>query len=778
MKIAMRFIWRKKTYSLLNYLCLTFGLSCAIVAAIYILNVFSYDKFHKNYERLYAVDAYVTYFNGDRFPKEYLSASLAEKLKNNAPEIEKLTRVAERSFQFIIGEKEFVENGIFADSGFFDVFSFPVNTSGAEGILSDPNSAAISDRMAMKHFGTTECIGKTLIVRNEGATESYRVSAVFRDVPPQSYLQFDFVIPFEKFLSLNRSAMDPGATADETWIVLRNSSDRQRVEDKIKNLIRDQESTMNQELFLYPLKEKVLYSYAGGKRVWKEMQSVVIAGAIGLAILLIACFNFINIAIALNFNRYRETGIRKSAGAGRSAIVLQFLGETCIVTLLSLASAVIVVRLLLFAFNTMLKQHINPEFSGLGMIVFFIAITLFTVLVSGLVPALYLASLNPADALKGVRVKGAGFSGFRQSLIVFQFTIPVVLIVGMMIIRTQDRYMRDYDAGVDRDRVIIMNNSKSIQQHAESFRSDLLSIPGIEAVSFTNCIPTRGAKVSSDVSWDGKDPLQKLHFWCVNTDFEYNKTVQLRITEGRFFDPAFSTDSVSYMINDVAAGVMKTKSPLGSVISLDGKKGTVIGVFTGFHAIDLAGPYTPTIIRIGPADKSSIMIKYSGSSFHDISGRLQEVYKRYDQEHPYQAVLFRDLPSYSNLSLPSRIVGAAFVIALLLACLGLYGLASFTCENRKKEIAIRKANGASIPVLVGLLLKIYIRWLGIAIIIALPLAFLAGMVFLGRFYFHSPMPLWAFITGPATALSVALLTVIFKTRNAAAANPVLSLRNE
>jgi putative ABC transport system permease protein len=778
LKIALRYLWRKKTYSILNFACLTFGLICAIITMLYIRNVFSYDTFHKNYNHLYAVDAYVTYFNGDRFPKEYLSASLTDILKVQAPEIEEMTRIAQRDYSFIIGDKSFNGKGLYADNNFFSVFTFPLINAGNVNVLDDQNSIVISERMAMKFFESIDCVGKTVIMKDGSKNNSLKISGVFREVPSQSLMQFDFVIPFSRFLIDNSWALETGATACETWVVLKENVDNKYVEDKIKNLIKNQETTLNQELFLFPLKEQILYSYAGGKRIWKEMQNIVIIGSIGFAILLIACFNFINLAIALNFRRYREAGIKKVAGSGKWAIVLQFLGETFIVTLISLLTAIIMVKALLAGFNTMFNYDIHFRLLDLRTIVFFIGIVLFTGLMSGLLPALYLASSNPINALKGKLITSHSYSFFRQSLIVFQFVIPVVLIICMMIIKTQDNYMRNFDAGVDKDKLIILNNSLNIQNHVEAVRAELIAIPGIDAVSFTNCIPTRGATVSSEVTWEGKDVTEKLHFWCVNTDFDYNKTVKINIVEGRFFNPSFSSDSASYVINDVAAGVMKNENPVGSAITVEGQRGTIIGVFKDFHSIDLAGPIVPTIIRIKTDDQPNILVKFSSGSFPEIAGKINTVYTHYETETPFQPTLFRDLVPYSNLSLPSRLVGLAFIIALLLACMGLYGLASFTSENRTKEIGIRKANGATTLSIMRLLLTSYTMWLIISFLIAVPIAFILGKIFLGRFYFHTPMPFWAFLAGPFLAVIVALLTVSSQTWSVANRNPIKSLRYE
>ena len=778
LKIALRYLWRKKTYSLLNFACLTFGLTCAIITILYIRNVFSYDKFHKNYNRLYSVDAYVTYFNGDRFPKEYLSASLTDVLKENAPEIEEITRVTERDYSFINGDKTFTGKGFYADNNFFNVFTFPLVHSGSLNILSDLNSIVISEHMAIKFFESSDCVGKTLILKDGSRQEAYKIAGVFKEVPRQSVMQFDFVIPFSKFLADNSWARETGATANETWILLKDNADNKFVENKIKNLIKNQETTLNQELFLFPLKEQILYSYAGGKRVWKEMQNIVIIGTIGFAILLIACFNFINLAIALNFRRYREAGIKKAAGSGKPAIVLQFLGETFIITIISLLSAIILVRMLLIGFNSMFNYDIHLRLLDFNMIAFFICITLFTGLISGIFPALYLAASNPIDTLKGKMITGHSYSVFRQSLIVFQFVIPIVLIICMMIIKTQDCYMRHYDVGVEKDKLIILDNPINIQKHAASVRAELLAIPGIDAVSFTNCIPSRGARVTSEVNWEGKDATEKLHFWCINTDFDYNKAVRVKLVEGRFFNPSFSTDSTAYLINDVAAGVMKNKNPVGSVITVDGQKGTIIGVFKDFHTIDLAGPIVPSIMCLKSNDRPVVLVKYSSGSFPSITGEIKTVYQHYEHEAPFQATLFRDLIPYSDLSLPSNLVGLAFVIALLLACMGLFGLASFTAENRTKEIGIRKANGAKTISVMLLLLKSYARWLTIAILISLPVAFLLGKIFLGRFNFHTPIPFWAFLAGPFIAVIVALLTVSSQTLSVASRNPVKALRYE
>ena len=776
-KIALRYLWRNRTYTLLNFVCLTFGMTAALVAVLFIFNILSFDKFHKNYDRLFSAEAYVTYFNGDRFPKSYLSASLADQMKAEAPEIESTTRVAGCDFTFVNGEKTFREEGFYADGNFFELFSFPLLQNSGNP-LADINSIVISESMAIRYFGSSDCLGKSLVIKEDDKTGIFKVTGLIRKIPRQSTLQFDFVIPFAKFLSRNDWAVDNSATACQTWTLLREGVAFKSVTGKIKNLINKLEPSLNQELFLFPLSEKELYGYAGGVRIWRGMQNVVLVGAIGLAILLIACFNFINLAIALNIRRYREAGIKKVMGSERSVIILQFLGEIFLVTFTSLASAVILVSLLLPGFNTLFNNDIHFELIDSNMILFFVAISLFTGLVSGLLPALYLASSNPVNVLKGKAATSHSYSKFRQSLIVFQFIIPIILIIGMMIIKTQDSYMRNYNVGVEKDKLIVLPNLPSVQSHLESVKSDLLAVPGISAVSFTNCIPTRGMGPTSEVNWEGKDRSQKPLFWCINTDFDYNKTVEVKLTDGRFFNPSFSADSASYLINDVAAKLMNSQNPVGSTMIIEGKKGTIIGTFKDFHAIDLAGPIVPTLMRINGETRPIALIKYSNGNYGELTNKIKDVYHHYDPDAQLQPVLFRDLPSYSQLNLPSNLAGIAFVIALLLACLGFFGLASFTAESRTKEIGIRRTNGATIQSIVGLLLKGYFKWLLLAMTLAIPAAWFLGKIFLGRFHFHTGMPLWAFLVGPLLAASVALLTVLSQTWRSASRNPVEALRYE
>jgi ABC-type antimicrobial peptide transport system permease subunit len=480
----------------------------------------------------------------------------------------------------------------------------------------------------------------------------------------------------------------------------------------------------------------------------------------------------------LNIRRYRDAGIRKVVGAQRFTIIAQHLGETTMLTLLSLATSVDLVRLVIRTLNRSFNSDIRFSYTDMGVIGIFAGIAIFTALASGLLPSLYLASSKPVDVLKGRIVRSHSFSLFRQSLIVFQFTIPVVLIICMMIVKTQDSFYRNYDLGFDKERLLVVSDLGGLEAHSESIRRDLLSLPGVESVSFSSCIPARGTRVTNEVSWEGKDPSQELHFWKIDADYDYSNTVNIRMREGRYFDTSFPSDSSSFVINDVAAKVMDYKDPIGRTITIDGRKGTIIGIFSDFHTLDLAGPYTPTVISLSEKGRNNLLIGIGNAGVPEITGRVREIISRYEPDNYLQATLYSDLVERTELTTVSEIIGLAFIISIILACLGLSGLAAFTAAGRTKEIGIRKINGASIPSILRLLGLKYSRWIIIASVFSIPIAYMMGTIFLARFNFRTPMPYWAFVAGPALAYIIALLAVGIQSWKAASRNPVEALRYE
>ncbi|HEX2920056.1 MAG TPA: FtsX-like permease family protein [Bacteroidales bacterium] len=778
LKTTSRYLWRNKSYTILNYICLTFGLTCSFAAALNVLHVLTFDRFHENYDRLYAVEANVTYFNGDRFPKPYLSASLPDLIQQNVPEFEKIVRESECQLSFKNGDEIFSESGIYTDPAFLDIFSFPLITGEKTKVLSDNKAIAITEKMALKFFKTTDCLGKTLIVKNDSGEEAFVISGILKDIPEKSSIRFDFIIPFSTFLSANPQALNPDASSTTIWALLNKNNEKDVANAKIQKLISSQEATLNQELFLFPLKEQVLYDYAGGKRVWDDMRQVVILGVIGFAILLIACFNFINLTIAMNIKRYKEVGIKKVLGAQKSTIVIHQLGEAFLIVFLSMVTAIDLSRLVISLLNRALNGNIQFELTNTWIVLAFITIGFFAALASGLLPALYLSSSRPVEILKGNVSNGHSFSAFRKSLIIFQFTIPVAIIICMLIVRVQDKYLRNFDLGFDKEKMLVIPATPAIQAHHESLRNDLLQIPDVEYVSFTNCIPANGTKVTNEVSWEGKDPSTKLHFWRINTDFSFSDVVNLKISGGRFFNKSFSSDSTCFLINDIAAKVVGYDEPLGKVLPVDGQRGSIIGVFRDFHTLDLSGPFTPTIISISERDNNKILVRFTKGDISLLTSHIRDILKKYDLGNTIQPVLYPDILRRSEMATISLIAGLSFFVSILLACMGLSGLASFTAQRRTKEIGIRKINGASVVSILKLLGMNYSKLFIIASCISIPIAFILGSFFLMRYNFRTPMPYWTLLIGPIAGFLIAILTITVQSLRTATKNPVETLRYE
>lgn len=778
LKFAIRFIWRNKAYTLINYLCLTFGLTCAITASLNVYRAFNYDKFHKNYDRLYVVAANLINYNGDRLPAEYLSESLTGRISESVPEIESISRVASCNYTFVAGNESYLQRGIYADENFQKIFSFPLigNSSPVTDMM---NSIIVTERMAIKFFKSPDCLGKTLLLRDgTGGEVGYTVSGVLKDSPGQSSLEFDFIIPFSRFLSQSRmtGTVDPSC---QLWVLLQSNADMKAVNGKLKNLIREDESTFNQELFLFPLKDKALYFYVEGRRVWgRDIQYVLILGILGFGILLIACFNFTNLSIALNIKRNREAGIMKVVGAQKSNIFIQYLGETSIVTLLSLLTAIDLTRLALAGLNRSYNATVQFNFSDYRIILIFTVIALFTALVSGILPSIYLSSSNPVNILKGKINKGNSFSIFRQSLIVFQFTIPIVLIILMMIVKAQDNFLRNHDLGFDKNNLLVIPNSTELEAHAEGIRTELLSIPEIQSVSFSSCIPAKGTKISDDVNWEGKPTLQKTRFWWIKTDFNFGKTVNLSMINGRYFDRSFPADSTAYVINDIAASMMGYADPVGRTMTMEGRKGVIIGVFKDFHAFDPSSLISPTAISVTATDKNNLLIKTNGGTSMALSEKIKTMIEKYEPDRTFQAMPYGYMFARTELTGASNIIGLAFALSIILACVGLSALASFTATSRTKEIGIRKINGASITTVMRLLGFNFTRWVTYASLFAVPLSILIGNIFISRFAVRTSLPYWSFLAGPVIAYLVAFIAVGWQCWRASVRNPVEALRYE
>lgn len=780
---AVRHLLRNRTYSILNLLGLTIGLACAILLFIDVYYDLSYDKFNKNYHRLYNINSWMPNSNGKGYSNNENSALIGPMLKDQVPEVEDFTRVINKQFVFKTDDKSFLESGIYADNNFFTTFSFSLKEGDVKSVLNGNNSIVISERMAKKFFDNNNCIGKVLTLKNENVFENFQIAGVFNDIQDQSSIKFDFVIPLSKFLADNSWANKINELSCTIWLLLKPNVDDEMINSKVDKVISNSDPLKSRKHFLIPLKDKHLFNYINGKRYFfGHILDVIIFSSIAIIILLIACFNFMNLAIALTVKRYGEVGMRKVLGSSRKNIILQFLGETMILSFISLAFALLVVVVLLPLFNAFNPAHreLIIPFSNFPVMAGFAGIAIITGFISGIYPAVLLSSVSAINILKRNITLRSGMNYFRQGLIVFQFFISVVFITVTIVTWKQANYLKTKDLGLNKDNILVFENHDNIQKHQTTFKNELLSLKEVSSVSFTNCKPFDDVRGDVNVDWPEKAQTDDdKRFLLINTDYDFMKTLEPKLLQGRFFDEGLATDAENFVINEVAAEALKYNNPVGQVITVNGSKGTIIGIVKNFHIVPLFASYYPAIIKIDPRSTYYTIVKFLPGDKKALVEGLKSKYRQFESDYPVEVQFVSDYYIKQNGGSQAAVLTGIFgAIAIFLACIGLYGLAAFSAEKRTKEIGVRKINGATIFSIVLLLLRSYIKWVAIAICMGIPVAFLLGKAFLGIFAFRVDIPQWAFIVGPLIVLSIALLTVSWKTFSAATRNPVEALRYE
>ena len=580
----------------------------------------------------------------------------------------------------------------------------------------------------------------------------------------------------------NGKANELTSESNTTWLLLKPNSDVQQMNAKINKVIDKEVVIKDKKYFLFPLKDKYLYNYVNGKKSsLGSIIDVMSFSTIAILILLIACFNFMNLAIALTAKRYGEAGIKKTLGSARKNIIFQFLGESIILSLLSFCFALLIVAWVLPAFNNFSpsKRILTIPFSNPTVMFAFTGLAIVAGLLAGLYPAILLSSVSAINILKRNLSPKGKLSYFRQGLIVFQFIISVFFITFTFIFLKQAKYIHTMDLGLTKENILVFENHENISNHQATFKSELLSIPEVSSVCFSNSMPFVNVNGSANVDWPGRIPTIDNNFPLINTDYGFLKTLQPKLLRGRFFEEGLKTDEDNFVVNETAAEVIKQANPVGQVITVNGRKGTIIGVVKNFQTNHLFNPYFPVIIKINPQETYFTVIRFLPGNNKTLLEKLKKKYKQFESDYPFEPDLADDLFYRQNFKSEAAVlVGIFAAIAIFLACLGLFGLAAFSAEKRTKEIGVRKINGASIYSVILLLLRAYAKWVTIAICIGVPISFLLGKAFLGSFAFHTSLPLWAFAVGPLIVICIALLTVSLLTFKAAMRNPVESLRYE
>ncbi|AUD00618.1 ABC transporter permease [Spirosoma pollinicola] len=778
LKIAWRNIAKSKTFSFINVLGLALGMTSSLLILLWVQDERSIDQFHTNGPNIYAVLENQQWTGNDISTTPSTPGPLAFALKADVPEVVLSVKVTWQEEHLLsVGEKAYKEKGRYSSPDLFQVFSFPFVHGDPKTAIAEPTSIVISEKAAQKLFGRTDVLGRMVRVDNK---EDHKVTGVVKDIPETSSLKFDFVLPEAPYEKENNWLEKWDNNGIRTYVMLSPGANVDAVNAKILNFIKKHDKNVTTiTTFMFPYEKAYLQSkFTNGKPDGGRIEYVRIFTIVALFLLIIACINFMNLATARSAKRAKEVGIRKVVGAEGSYLVGQFVGEAILTALFSLLVAIILVQVLLPSFNTLTEKHIDIQYTNPFYWLTLLGLALITGLVSGSYPALFLSSLQPVKVLKGTLRFNTGAVLFRQGLVVFQFALSLLLIIGTLIAGRQIDYIRTKNLGLDRENVVYMDLEGDLQKRFDAFREELIHAPGIQSVSSAGNDPMQIGSSTTGVEWTGKPEGDKTLFTQLPISYDFVKTMKIKLLDGREFSKGTITDSTNYIVNEEAARRMGMKQAVGQDLKFWNKSGKIVGLIRNFHLNSLRVAIEPLILRLDSTN-NTLLVRTTPGQTEKALKSMERLAKQFNPAYPFD-YKFADesfKEQYKSETLIGTLANAFAIIAIFIACLGLFGLAMFTAEQRTKEIGVRKVLGASVPNIVALLSKDFLKLVMIAILIASPLAWWAMHQWLKDFAYRIDISWWVFALAGIMAIAIAQLTVSFQSIKAALMNPVKSLRS-
>lgn len=782
--ISFRSFKRFKSTFLINLFGLASGLVCTLLIYFWVADELSIDNFHEKDDRLYQVMRNGV-DNGEIKTITSMPGRLAEELMTNYPEVEAASMVWPPNFfggeGYISHQNvQFKALAQFVDNEFLEMMSFPLVEGNSNTALHDKSDVLISETLAIKVFGSTrDLIGKTLHYNKGRATGDYLISGIFKDVPQNSTMQFDMLLNAEIMMEAYSYMEYWGNSNPDALVVLKQGTSPEAFNAKIKDLIQGKVQKSNSTLFIQKFSDRYLKgSYENGEIAGGRIMYVRLFSIVALIILSIACINFMNLSTAKAAGRLKEIGVKKALGARRRALINQYYTESFLLTTSSAVLAVGAVALMLPKFSYITGKTLSLNFSiellmAIGLTV------LVTSLLAGSYPALYLSRLKTTESLKGKLVKNLGDLWVRKGLVVLQFSVSIILIVSVLIISSQIHYIQSKNLGYERDNVIRFDNTGIDQTAYPGFLSSLETIAGVLSTSSAGHDLTGDHGKTSGVNWPGQEPDQRVDFINLEMSAGYIETMGMEIVLGRSFDRNRPNESSKIIFNETAIRQMGLKDPIGKTIKLWGNDKQIIGVVKDFHAESLYEPIQPTFIQAYPM-LSSTLVKIQAGTELEVIQSLEGIYKEFSSGIPLD-FKFLDSDYQAMYDSEKRVASLSqyfAVIAIIISCLGLFGLATFTAERRSKEIGIRKVLGSGNWRIVKLLSSDFNKMVVSALIIGLPISFLITRNWLQNFEFSIRLEPGYFLAASLITLTIAWLTVGLQTFKAARVNPVDSLRME
>lgn len=781
-KVAWRNMLRSKGFTLINITGLIVGMASAILILLWIQNEVSYDQFHEKKDRIYEAWNRAS-FSGELNCWNTTPKVLARTLEKDLPEVEAAVRVDWGSnFLFSIGDKRITVQGSMVDSNFLQVFSFPLLKGDPSQVLKDMHSIVLTEKLAKKLYGNEDPMGKVIKIDNK---ENFTVTGILKDLPNNTRFSFEYLMPWSYLRFTGEDDQYWGNNSTRTYVLLKPHASLASVNAKMKVFKPKYDpEDPKWEMFLYPLNRWHLYSnFTNGKEDGSGRITFVRLFAIVAAfILLIACINFMNLGTARSEKRAKEVGIRKVVGARKYSLVTQFIGESILLALIAGLFAIAVVQLSLSGFNQLTDKQLYIPYTSASFWLCGLAFVVFTGFLAGSYPAFFLSSFQPVKVLKGAFKKSQSPVTPRKILVVLQFTFAIILIICTIIVKQQIDYAQSRQTGYNKNNLVYHHFTGDVEKNYQLIKNELLAQGIATSITKTSAPITQSWSDGWGQEWEGKDPNDKTDFFRYNEDEGLGKTAGLQFIQGRDFDlRQFPTDSTGLIINESALKVMKFKDPIGKIVKDNGTEWHIVGVIKDFI---LTSPYTPTkpmLIAGAKAWFNVIMIRMNEARpTAQLLQQAEKIFKKYNPEYPF-AYKFVD-EEYANKFKGEQRVGTLAALfsglTIFISCLGLLGLAIYMAEARIKEIGVRKVLGASVGGLVALLSKDFLKLVGIAFLIATPIAWWAMYEWLSDYPYRVTIQWWVFAGAGLLSLLIALATVSYQAVRAALSNPVESLRTE
>jgi putative ABC transport system permease protein len=786
-KITFRNLFKNKVLSFINIFGLSTGMAFAMLIGLWIQNENSFDAFHKNKDHI-ALVMKNTLFNNQRNTQESSPLPLYYEMKSNFPEVKGATRVTwSESHSLVVGNKKFSKNGRYVDPDFLRMFSFPLIRGSISTALNDPNSIILTQSLGTALFGAEDPIGKAIKLDNQ---DEVHVTAITKDIPANSTLDFDFLAPYQFIMDHNEFVRNNKTNWQNNFLMnmveLKEGVSMEDFSKKIRLLNMQKDPILkNQTLFLHPVNKWHLYNdFKDWENVGGKIEYVGLFSVIGIFVLLIACINFMNLSTARCETRMKEVGIRKTLGSRRIDLVIQFLAESLLTAFLAFLLSIGLVKLLLPYLSDIGFENIRFDLSKFSLQCAAFILCAFTGLVSGSYPALYLSSFLPVRILKGFHAKGKGAVTFRKILVVSQFTISVGLIVCTVIVFQQIDHARSRSVGYNPNKLISIDASRDLGINYDVLKQDLLNGGYIESVAKASQPMTAVYNRWSDFTWEGKDPHEDIALDAILTEWDFEKTVGLKMKQGRYFSKEYKTDSNAVILNETALKIIGYTNPIGKTMKSGNRVMTIVGIFEDVLLSDPFKSITPLAILFNGSktdNVNNIFLRVKPTA--DLNKALVAIRPIFDKYNPSLPFEYRFTDEefgkkFTTEYQAGKLAGIFAGLAIFISCLGLFGLTMFMAERRNREIGIRKVLGATIANVTLLLSKEFIWLVLVACLIASPLAFWFMKDWLHKYDYRINISWLIFAGAGIGAILIALLTVSFQAIKAAMANPVKSLRSE